>query len=639
MVHTCGWASDKLKANSFGYVDALICEGCHVEQATGFKSVGMSQSFRLASPEWLTQEKRDGLPFYHQPSQRYYDFVVRDNALIFSRYQLDGSGIPENKIEIQVDYLLGSGNKVVSPLYRTENDELYVLPVNWYSEGGFWEMAPGYEQKHHYGLSRKVQRECMFCHNAYPFEGMERDTFIHRDIFPQTLPEGIDCQRCHGPGEAHVKALLGGVADIETVRNAIVNPAKLPVQERDSVCFQCHMLPAVGLVGSRRFDRGDYSFRPGQKLSEYLIHMDPIDNNISKEQRFEINHHGYRLTSSACFSQSKGALTCISCHNPHKKTSQNEFIKHVDNICVNCHQNTHQQVEFQVTSTEETCVSCHMPQRRTQDVIHAVMTDHRIGIFKSRDGLSNPLKKKEPDLIGLDILEQELKLDALEGDIYRLVSILRAVPSATYARYLKSRLQQSNYSQLIPYMVLIETQVQLKQFKEASETIKYVKHRFGSNSRLSELDALNRLSSGDLEETERIFNWLIEQNARDAELYFNYGLLKYRKQDYVAAFDLFDAAIQLRENFANAAMYKGLSKQMMGQPEAAIQFFKQSLQIEPLLDRSYQQLITIYHNLRNSADAKRYFKLGLRNAVDTAGIQLIAQQPGKSYLLEEDGGE
>lgn len=632
------WALENIDTNPFGYVDPQICADCHVEQATGFKQVGMSKSFRKASSDWLTEEKRQSLPFFHEASQRYYNFDVREGSLLFLRYQLDSNDVKVNQIEIEVDYFLGSGNKVVSPLYRTVNNEIYALPINWYSEDGFWEMAPGYEQKHHYGLSRKVQRECLFCHNAYPLEGMGNDSYLHSDSFPQQLPEGIDCQRCHGPGGEHVNALLSGDAGIDVIRNAIVNPSKLPVEERDSVCFQCHMLPSVSMAGVRRFNRSDYSFRPGQKLSDYLIHVEPVDSSISKEQRFEINHHAYRLVASACFTKSEGALTCITCHDPHSKPAQNDFLNKVDTTCTSCHGQAHK-VKDQRDQTWDNCVSCHMPQRRAQDVIHAVMTDHRIGIFNKNKELLDPLEKKEPDITGLDFLENNLEFHALEGDIYRLVAILRAVPSANYAHYLKSRLQQSRYPQLIPYMVLAETQMQLKQFDEASKTIQYIEQKFGSNSRLTELSALIKLSQDDLSESERIFNWLIEQDVQDAKLLFNYGLLKYRKQDYNNAFELFGGALALKENFANAAMYQGMSKLKLGEVNAAIQFFRLSLQIEPALDRSYLQLINIYHDMHNTEEARRLFRLGLRNAIDPESIALLAQQESKAYLTQSGSGD
>jgi tetratricopeptide (TPR) repeat protein len=70
-----------------------------------------------------------------------------------------------------------------------------------------------------------------------------------------------------------------------------------------------------------------------------------------------------------CFLKSSGALQCTTCHDPHK-TSEPQSI---NRACMKCHTSLN---SGHPAST--TCVDCHMPKRRTQDVVHAVMTDHYI---------------------------------------------------------------------------------------------------------------------------------------------------------------------------------------------------------------------------------------------------------------------
>jgi tetratricopeptide (TPR) repeat protein len=62
-------------------------------------------------------------------------------------------------------------------------------------------------------------------------------------------------------------------------------------------------------------------------------------------------------------------MTCTTCHNPHVEVAAQNY----NGVCTQCHQ----ALPAQHTKATD-CVSCHMPQRRTQDVIHAVMTDHYI---------------------------------------------------------------------------------------------------------------------------------------------------------------------------------------------------------------------------------------------------------------------
>src|SRR5437867_2398930 len=218
----------------------------------------------------------------------------------------------------------------------------------------------------HQGVLRRVRHECLFCHNAYPEIAAEtRDGFWRKQTLPTALPEGLGCQRCHGPGAEHAGLALGS-ADGASVRAAIVNPMRLDPQHRKDVCYECHMQPAVALSPIRRLGRDIYSFRPGQALSDYLLQLDIVDPAMPKSQRFEINHAPYRLEQSRCFRESGAKLFCLDCHDPHRGTKQ------VRDVCQECH------TSGEHTTAKTDCVSCHMPKRRTQDVVHVVMTDHKI---------------------------------------------------------------------------------------------------------------------------------------------------------------------------------------------------------------------------------------------------------------------
>ena len=59
-------------------------------------------------------------------------------------------------------------------------------------------------------MGRRVRRECMFCHNAYPDVPAGSDVYGARPAYPSELPQGIGCQRCYGPGSGHVGQALSG---------------------------------------------------------------------------------------------------------------------------------------------------------------------------------------------------------------------------------------------------------------------------------------------------------------------------------------------------------------------------------------------------------------------------------------------
>jgi tetratricopeptide (TPR) repeat protein len=136
------------------------------------------------------------------------------------------------------------------------------------------------------------------------------------------------------------------------------------------VCLQCHLETASrGIPDSlRRAGRGVFSYRPGEPLNEYKVYFDHAPGG-GREDKFEINHAGYRLLQSACYQT--GAMTCTTCHDPHRALRGEASVAHYRRACQGCHLSAH--AERQVD-----CVSCHMPKRRAEDAVHVVMTDHRI---------------------------------------------------------------------------------------------------------------------------------------------------------------------------------------------------------------------------------------------------------------------
>ena len=117
-------------------------------------------------------------------------------APMASRVRRQSRNLEESKI----DYVIGSGNHSRSYLHRTARGTFIELPLSWYSEkGGTWGMSPAFDSLH--PLTRRIASyECVFCHTAYPRIAPGHDAPDSEPIFAGSLPEGIDCQRCHGPG-------------------------------------------------------------------------------------------------------------------------------------------------------------------------------------------------------------------------------------------------------------------------------------------------------------------------------------------------------------------------------------------------------------------------------------------------------
>jgi Flp pilus assembly protein TadD len=372
------------------YADPAACAQCHPAIAATYRKTGMGRSFHKVRSEKdldaAASSANLSKPFYHAASGSFFSMIFRDGAWFQRRWQKGFDGKETSVDEKRVDYVMGSGNHSQTLLHLTERNTLQELPLGWYSEkGGFWGMNPGYDRADYSGSVRPIFYECMFCHNGYPRvpEGAQRDTA--QTTYLQPLPEGIDCQRCHGPGQDHVDKASHGAA-AETVRAAIVNPARLNTDRQMEVCLQCHLetsnqkLPHAVV----RLDRGPFSYVPGQPLGDFEVAFDRIGGNKAS---FEVAQAGYRFRESQCFLKSGGLtgenkLRCTTCHNPHDIPHGDEATAHYNRVCATCHQPvTVTRMSARNAAAHKAganCVGCHMPKRRTDDAVHVVMTDHFI---------------------------------------------------------------------------------------------------------------------------------------------------------------------------------------------------------------------------------------------------------------------
>lgn len=357
-----------------GYVNSAVCAGCHADRAAGYSKTGMGRSFARLRPENVPPLAK---PFHNKATDSYFTMVARDGKYYQRRWQIGFDGKETNIDEKQVDYIIGSGNHALTYLHLTSRGALQVLPLSWYAEkGGYWDMSPGYDQPDFPGSVRPVHYECISCHNAYPKIPAPLEHAANTEMtFADPLPEGIDCQRCHGPGQRHV-ALASSGATNDHIRAAIVNPKNLPPDRELEVCMQCHLeTTSLGLPHAiRRYDRAPFSYVPGQPLGEFSIEF---DRREGMKDRFEIAHGAYRLRQSQCFIQSAGKLRCTTCHDPHNIPRGPEATRHYNAVCEQCHASK-LQASTAPHAAGADCVSCHMPKRRTDDVVHVVMTDHLI---------------------------------------------------------------------------------------------------------------------------------------------------------------------------------------------------------------------------------------------------------------------
>ena len=404
------------------YVDSAKCATCHAAIAETYKKTGMGRSFSRPTATEATGT------LHHEASDRYYTMTSRDGRFFQRRHQIGPDGQATNVIEVEANYVVGSGNHVRTYLHLNEQKKLVELPVAWYAEdGGHWGMNPGYDWMHHSDFRRRLNNECVFCHNAYPSSARASDRADMEATFPAGVPEGVDCQRCHGPGGKHVQVAGDATSSIDAIRNAIVNPKRLAPERQLEVCMQCHLESTSAPLpfAIRNFGRGVFSYKPGEPLADYITHFDHAPGT-GRDDKFEIAGAAYRLRKSQCFIQSAGAMTCTTCHDPHNIPRGADAVAHYVAVCNGCHE---AKVKSESAAgkhpSSKDCLSCHMPKRRADDVIHAVMTDHYIQRRKADRDLLAPLSEKH----GVDedpYRGEVVRYYGAENDLYLAVAQVTA---------------------------------------------------------------------------------------------------------------------------------------------------------------------------------------------------------------------
>lgn len=369
------------------YAGMQTCRRCHENIYQNFIQTGMGQSFDTASDRKSAAIFGNDKIVYDPHRDLYYNAFWKQDQMFIREFRLQGKDTIHLRSE-KVDYIIGSGQHTNSHIFNT-NGYLHQMPMTFYTQSKIWDLPPGFENGFNSRFSRKIGLECMTCHNAYPsfIEGSENKY--------AAIPNGIDCERCHGPGLSHVREKSAGIM-VDTSRYidfSIVNPGKLPVDLQFDVCQRCHLQGNAVLKNGKSF----FDFKPGKKLSDFMTVFVP--KYKGNEDEFIMASHADRLKMSPCFKHSfkpdsnssdpqlrpyKQSMTCVTCHNPHvsvKVTGKEVF----NNACRKCHSASPdekngctEKLEVRLKKNGDNCYSCHMPKSGTIDIPHVTTTDHYI---------------------------------------------------------------------------------------------------------------------------------------------------------------------------------------------------------------------------------------------------------------------
>lgn len=243
------------------------------------------------------------------------DFSAGEDARMT---QFPGEDAPRPFTEDDVAFVIGTGQYIQRYLFEVERRDYRVLPAEWDTQAGAWRpltLADSWED-----AAYDWEQNCVYCHVT----GYDAERERWED-------DAVQCEACHGPGEAHVDAArdAGRNPDDEelvTIRGAI-NPAT-----DSQTCGQCH---SRGLGA----DNLPYplGYLPGATLTEAfrLITVNDEGHWWPSGHARQMNMQYNEWMSSA---HAQNEVECTTCHNPHSEEAfPAQLIAEQYALCTTCH--------------------------------------------------------------------------------------------------------------------------------------------------------------------------------------------------------------------------------------------------------------------------------------------------------------
>ena len=564
------------------YVGKEQCRMCHAEIYDSYVKTGMGKSLHYATSEHSAMVDSK-MPIIHDSHKNLsYAPFFKNDSLYIMEYRLKGDDTTHLLIR-KVDYKIGSGHHTNSHLFEI-NGYLHQIPYTYYTQDQIADLPPGFERGQNSRFSREIGLECMSCHNAHANHESESSNRY------SSIPQGIDCERCHGPGEVHVKRKLAGeiIDTSKYIDYSIVNPGKLSVDLQFDVCQRCHLQGTSILAQGKSFE----SFRPGMHLDHV---MDTYLPKYDDDNSFIMASHADRLQQSACFKNSD--MTCVSCHNPHTSVSALET-DYFDNKCMQCHQ---------VCDDEQTrdCSSCHMPKSLTSDIMHVSITDHKIGIHSS-----DMLEKG--DFIGLFAINNPnpSSLSKAKAYLKRYESFESNPIYLDSASYYLIR-SKDNFPSYIQYYYLKNDHKGLINFvmSNSIDEKKYIDSELAmAYSRMGEIFGLNNLPDQAAKYHNKaviLMNLVIDYKIKYGSFLFNNSQIDDARSQYLNALNLNPT---IKEVYANL----GLIAIIQEDYKSAEINLKKAIGLDPDYLLAYENLVLLYEKTNNFEARKLY----LRNILD-----------------------
>lgn len=335
------------------YVGSEACSNCHKQEARDHQTSMHAHTLAAIDghPSIRAFESKQQVS---DPALKMVYTTGMEEGRPVSRVKRTSDGATE---ALSPRYVVGSGKHGYTFLFE-RNDHYLESRLSYYPPAKRWEWTPGQQDltPHRAPLGRSLDNgtvfSCFICHST---------TLVHEGETPR--PEqslfNVGCERCHGAGREHVR-----LARTEKHPGAIYRFRTAKADTVVRLCGECHRSPKT-------------------------IPDDQLEHTVDLP-RFA----GTAFGASECFRQSAGKLSCITCHKPHPRASEDRTS--YERVCLSCHTSGHAPTAAAPTGTPAAgvkgcpvnprsgCISCHMPAQSLGDPEEVKFHNHWIRVYPQK---------------------------------------------------------------------------------------------------------------------------------------------------------------------------------------------------------------------------------------------------------------
>lgn len=520
------------------------CGTCHPEQYRNQHDLHMALTGQRVDIRtrgfWFSRERLEKPVLWPAEAGSRPRFRFTSNGILLE------SGADKSKsTKAEVVAILGSGARGFTPISVEPGRAIRELRLSFSAAKDAWFMTPGSkEDPNPLGVKHSAEEsdDCLECHGTLlAFRG------DRLDVTSSIL--GVQCERCHGPGRAHVEAMVSSEGE-----SRIFNPGSLEADQQAAFCGQCHRQPSD---------------------------IDPLD--IMTRAPTLARHAGAGLMLSACFRNSPRdkTISCLDCHDPHRNVepAADSYRK----ACLRCHLTPESDHHTQPIAPTADCISCHMPVEK--EAFYGLrFTDHWI----RRPGAPAPLDSSEREDY-LDVLEGSYRKATLRTQLgpqkkaafrIRLAEVLYARKNTDAAlRFLREGLSFSpTYDQRLRAASLFRRSNRVSEAAEVLEAaLAEEPNRADAYLQLGEL----LQQQGKLDEAMSRYLRALELEPESAPAHNSLGSVLGSQGKLEEAVAQFRRALELKPDYVEARSNLGLSLRMTGRFDEAVVEFREVLRQKP----------------------------------------------------------